>query len=278
MREGRSGMSQRQLQDQIDGIHWYHEFDFGQGLYARSSTPDVVAHRRIWGLISRQLDRLDWRGRSVLDIGCWDGYWSFDAERRGAGSVLASDDVSQNWAAGAGLRLARKLLNSEVNQSLSIYELAGLGRKFDIILCLGVYYHLLDPFYALAQIRHCCHEQTIVVLEGDVARYGVRADTACLPFGDATAPLFVPSVRTLDKLLMATYFQVESQAFLNPAWRAWANSAWRKVSRTSGLPAVDRAVTICQPFRGANTLHDYRPPFGLHQYDDRFAVPLRAVA
>ncbi len=273
-------MSLRHTQEQIDAIHWYHEFDFGQGLAARSSTPDVAAHRRIWRLISTELDQLSWPGKSVLDIGCWDGYWSFDAERRGAASVLASDDVSQNWAAGAGLRLARKLLNSkvEVNQSLSVYELSGLGRKFDIVLCLGVYYHLLDPFHALAQIRHCCHDETVVVLEGDMARFGLRADTVCLPFGDATAPLFVPTVRSFERLLTATYFQQQSQAFLNPASRAWANSVWRRLSRRSALPAVDRAVTVCRPFRGGNPLHDYRPPFGLHQYDDRFATPLRTVA
>ncbi len=273
-------MSLRELQQQIAAIHWYHEFDFGQGLVARSSTPDVAAHRRIWRLISAQLDHLDWHGRSVLDIGCWDGYWSFDAERRGAASVLASDDVSQNWAAGAGLRLAKKLLNSrvDIHQSLSVYELATLGRKFDIVLCLGVYYHLVDPFYALAQLRHCCHAETVVVLEGDVTRYGVRADAACLPFGNATAPLFVPTPRTLSKLLEANYFDVQSQNFLNSAPRAWAKSCWRRLTGRNRLPSVDRAVTICRPFVGSNRLHDYRPPFGLHQYDDRFATPSMAVA
>jgi tRNA (mo5U34)-methyltransferase len=273
-------MSLRQIQEQIDAIHWYHEFDFGQGLVARSSTPDVAAHRRIWGMISQEFDRIEWRGKSVLDIGCWDGYWSFQAERRGAASVLASDDVSQNWAAGAGLRLAKKLLESrvEVNQSQSVYELAHLGRKFDIVLCLGVYYHLVDPFYALAQIRHCCHEETVVLLEGDVARFGLRADTACLPFGDATAPLFVPTPRTLEKLLGATYLNVASQTFLNSPLRAWAKSTWRTLTRQTSLPPVDRAVTVCRPFRGTNALHDYRPPFGLHQYDDRFATAAKAVA
>jgi tRNA (mo5U34)-methyltransferase len=273
-------MSLRALQEQIDGILWYHEFDFGQGLRAKSSTPDVAAHRRIWGLISRQFDQIDWRGKSVLDIGCWDGYWSFEAERRGAANVLASDDVSQNWAAGAGLRLAKKLLNSkvELNQSLSVYELSGLNRKFDVVLCLGVYYHLLDPFHAFAQIRHCCHANTVVVLEGDVARYGVREDAACLPFGDATAPLYVPTPRTLQKTLAATYLTPVSQSFLNSAPRAWGKSLWRRLTMRNTLPSVDRAVTVCRPFQGVNQLHDYRPPFGLHQYDDRFATPMKAAA
>src|SRR5262249_11973591 len=107
------GMTDRDLQAQIDRIPWYHEFDFGNGLKARSTTPDVAAHSVVWQGIERQLDRIDFRGKAVLDVGCWDGYWSFYAERRGAASVLASDDVGQNWGGGDGLRLAKRLLQSD---------------------------------------------------------------------------------------------------------------------------------------------------------------------
>src|SRR2546427_7379454 len=132
------------LQEEIDAVIWYHEFDFGNGLVARSNTPDVAYHRRSWRFIERQLAAVDFHGKSVLDIGCWDGYWSFYAERRGAASVLASDDVTQNWADGRGLPLARELLGSnvEIRQDVSIYDLSSLNRQFDIILCLGVFYHL----------------------------------------------------------------------------------------------------------------------------------------
>ena len=40
--------------------------------------------------MEQQLDAVPFHGKSVLDIGCWDGYWSFYAERRGAASVLAT--------------------------------------------------------------------------------------------------------------------------------------------------------------------------------------------
>ena len=46
-------------------------------------------HRKLWRFIEAQLDLLDFRGKTVLDIGCWDGYWSFYAERRGAREVVA---------------------------------------------------------------------------------------------------------------------------------------------------------------------------------------------
>jgi len=88
------------LQAEIDSVAWYHEFDFGNGHTARSRTPDVAAHRRLWNFIEEGLSRIDFRGKTVLDIGCWDGYWSFYAERHGAASVLATDDLSQNWSTG----------------------------------------------------------------------------------------------------------------------------------------------------------------------------------
>ena len=76
-------MADASLQARIDALPWYHEFDFGGGLHARSRSPEAPGHRRVWAFIERQLDQVDFRGKSVLDIGCWDGYWSFQAERRG---------------------------------------------------------------------------------------------------------------------------------------------------------------------------------------------------
>jgi len=66
-------------------------------------------HRRVWRFIASQLDQIEMSGKSVLDLGCWDGYWSFYAERRGARRVLATDDESQNWAGSAGLEVAKEL-------------------------------------------------------------------------------------------------------------------------------------------------------------------------
>jgi tRNA (mo5U34)-methyltransferase len=180
-------------QSEIDSVHWYHEFDFGKGLHATSKTPDVQAHRKV-------CDAIDFLGKSVLDIGCWDGFWSFYAEfwsfyaeKRGASSVFATDDISQNWSTGKGIHLAKALLGSkiEIDQNISIYDLAKLERKFDVILCLGVYYHLVDPFAAFAQIRHCCTNDSIIVFEGD-ATIGIRPDTVFQGFRDPGASLTSP--------------------------------------------------------------------------------------
>ena len=110
-------------QSEIDSVHWYHEFDFGKGLHATSKTPDVQAHRKVWEFINRELDAIDFLGKSVLDIGCWDGFWSFYAEKRGASSVFATDDISQNWSTGKGIHLAKALLGSKIEIDQNIFYL-----------------------------------------------------------------------------------------------------------------------------------------------------------
>ena len=135
-----TGQANRQAE--VDRIDWHHELDFGNGVRSRPPAADLAGYHSTWQFIERQLDSIEFRDKAVLDIGCWDGRWSFYAERHGAKSVLATDDVTQNWSSGQGLRLARELFASEIeiNQNMSIYRLATLGRTFDIVMCLGIYY------------------------------------------------------------------------------------------------------------------------------------------
>jgi tRNA (mo5U34)-methyltransferase len=266
-----------EYQERIDATRWYHEFDFPNGLRARAAGPDLEFHHAIWDFIARQLDTIDFNGASVLEIGCWDGYWSFDAERRGAKAVLATDDYTQNWSGSAGLLLAKELLGSTVQTQLnvSIYDLAPLAERYDIILCLGVYYHLIDPFHAFAQIRQRCHEKTVVVFEGDVTR-GMRAKTVQIDLSDHTFGTFIPTISSLNDLLEAAYLRVESQTLMRaPRLGLWPDRLRSLVKAALGRPShlpsnMNRAVTICRPFTGANPRHAYAPPFGLAAFDDRF--------
>lgn len=275
-----------QQQARIDAIAWYHEFDFGRGLKARSNTADVAIHRPMWRFVEEQLDAVDFHDKTVLDIGCWDGYLSFHAERRGARSVLAVDDASQNWSDGRGIHLARELYGSkvEINQALSVFDLSSLRRKFDIILFLGVYYHLLDPFYALAQIRHCCHPGTLVLIEGNEG-LGMPAKTAVIDLENATSK-FLPTLAALNALVRAAYLTVVSHSSMDataaaerPGWkwrlrmclRALRGSRAEVVEMLRPLLAIRRVFLHCVPMTGTNSAHLYRPPFGLHVYDDRFA-------
>ena len=249
--------SVEEWQTEIDCVEWYHEFDFGNGLRAHSATAkEYFAGVRLqWRFVETQLEKFDFANKSVLDVGAWDGFWSFYAERAGARSVLATDDISQNWASGEGLRLARKLFHSniEVRQDLPIYNLASLERKFDIILCLGVFYHLRDPFYGFTQLRHCCHPNSVVLLEGEVGCDKTDENAIYYP---CKLPLeCLPGESGIKNLLRSAYFRVESLVWMRPA---------ADLER-------DRAFIVCRPFAGKNEMYPYKPHFGLHIYDDRFA-------
>lgn len=257
-------------QAEIDQVQWYHEFDFGGGLKARSTTPDIDNHRRIWRFIETNLDAVDFKGKTVLEIGAWDGYWSFQAERRGAKHVLASDDLSQNWSPGRGILLARELFKSniEVRQDVSIYELTKLEQKFDIILCLGVYYHLLDPFYALTQVRHCCHEDSLVLLEGDLIVQGMEDNEVRYNYR-SDQPAFLPSAPAFARFIESAYFKVTSQVMLEPH-RPPKPARWYRRPQPRPPIRLNRGFITCRPFEGANDCHPYPPPFGLKAYDERF--------
>ncbi len=312
-------MNVEQSQARVDRIPWYHEFDFGGGVRARSSAPPemVAGHRRVWAFIERELDAIDFRGKTVLDIGCWDGYWSFYAERRGARAVLATDDFSQNWSSADGITLAKELLGSKVEivRDQSIYNLKRLGRTFDVVLCLGVFYHLWDPFVGFAEVRHCCHPGSVVAIEGNVS-YGMPPHSA---YFTARYPhsRYTPTCEALDEMLRATYLTPVRTALLDPppapvapqrapesnervgwrwrmemaraalrgsrpAIRAAANVLFPEPAPSTPAPAPEpkpdsRVFVRCDPLNGANPLHDYAPPFGLHQFDPRYRAAARAA-
>jgi len=69
-------MDSFQAQQRIDQIKWYHDIDFPGGLKTRTETPDAESHRAWRKWMRSELDKVDFSRKSVLDIGCWGGYWS----------------------------------------------------------------------------------------------------------------------------------------------------------------------------------------------------------
>ncbi|MCA1560243.1 MAG: tRNA 5-methoxyuridine(34)/uridine 5-oxyacetic acid(34) synthase CmoB [Acidobacteria bacterium] len=97
----------------------------------------------------------DLRGQSVLDIGAWDGFWSFECERRGADRVLAIDTYAWDHYGMDAFLLAHSALDSKVeHRRLAVEELSveAVG-QFDLVLFLGVFYHLRSPIDALDRLR-----------------------------------------------------------------------------------------------------------------------------
>lgn len=110
----------------------------------------------------------DLSGMSVLDIGCNAGFYSIEMKKRGAASVLGIDteELYLNQA-----RFAACLLGFDVEfMQMSVYDIAGLGRKFDLVLFMGVLYHLRYPLLALDLIyEHAAAELLVFqsMLRGD---------------------------------------------------------------------------------------------------------------
>jgi tRNA (mo5U34)-methyltransferase len=93
----------------------------------------------------------DLTGKSVLDIGCNGGFYSIEMKRRGAERVLGID-CDDEYLAQA--RFAAGVTGSDIEfRKLSVYDVGALGEMFDVVLFLGVLYHLRHPLLALDLIH-----------------------------------------------------------------------------------------------------------------------------
>ena len=94
----------------------------------------------------------DLSGKSVLDIGCNAGFYSIEMKRRGAGRVLGidSDDRYLEQA-----RLASETLGFDDIEfaKLDVYDVGAIGERFDVVIFMGVLYHLRHPLLALDLVR-----------------------------------------------------------------------------------------------------------------------------
>ena len=146
----------RELRALIDSYSWHHQIDLGDGI----TTPgrDKSARK----LEALELPPL--AGKSVLDIGAWDGYFSFAAERLGAERVVALDSVIWHNVSKFPFELARKKLSSRVEDvELEVLEISPetVG-EFDVVLFLGVLYHMRDPMAALEAVASVTKDLLVV--------------------------------------------------------------------------------------------------------------------
>lgn len=132
---------------------WWHTIDMGDGVV----TPGHV--NKEWQASLMSAIPADLRGKKALDIGCWDGAFSFECAKRGA-EVHAIDNrqmeafVSSRYGITydglSGFMLARQLLGSSVRfREMDLYDLRRSAEQYDLVLLFGVLYHLKDPLSAL---------------------------------------------------------------------------------------------------------------------------------
>jgi tRNA (mo5U34)-methyltransferase len=156
-------MNNSELIEEIKKINWWHKIDFGNGII----TPGVDNSPK--KLEQIQLDQ-DLSGKTVLDIGAWDGFFSFEAERRFAKRVLAIDGYVWKQGGKDGFNLARKTLGSKVeDQEIDVMDISpkNIG-IFDYVLFLGVFYHLRHPLLALEKISSITKNKLIIETHGEL--------------------------------------------------------------------------------------------------------------
>jgi tRNA (mo5U34)-methyltransferase len=149
---------------------WFHTFslDHSDDLY----TPGVARDHRY--RIPALPD--DFSGRSVLDVGTFDGFYAFLAEARGASRVVAVDNeqyrawVRSRWGieleGGEGFAAIRRLLSSRVEyRRLDAFDLDTLGERFDLILCFGILHRVVNPLGLLEVLRRRLNDGGGVLLE-----------------------------------------------------------------------------------------------------------------
>jgi tRNA (mo5U34)-methyltransferase len=146
--------------------YWYHRIELPYDIVTPGWAPINPAAYRI-------PDTLD--GKRVLDIGAWDGYWTFEALKRGAKEVMAIDDFSDYLGsldnsqrrAWESFDLCRSALGYPEDIckriDMSVYDITekNLG-LFDIVFFFGTVYHLRHPLLALDKISVLCKQEIYI--------------------------------------------------------------------------------------------------------------------
>lgn len=154
------------LRAEVERLPWHHVIELPGGVL----TPGVTDPRDRLPLLGIPEDL---SGMTVLDIGAWDGFFSFECERRGAERVVAADWFAWRKAmrgSKESFELARRTLDSRVEDvEIRVEELSAerLG-TFDLVLFAGVLYHLRDPLRALEAVASVTGGQLILETHVDL--------------------------------------------------------------------------------------------------------------
>lgn len=232
---------------------WFHNLHLPGPVQTAPDHPlgDFPAYK--WREFAGELPA-DLTGARALDIGCNAGFYSFELARRGA-QVLAIDHDRHflrqaEWAAGR-LGLTDRV---ELRQ-MDVYDLARLDETFDVVLFLGVLYHLRYPLLGLDLVAEKVRGTLVLqTLTAPVEAAGpVPAD---LPFeerhrlaepgwpsmafiehrlADDPTNWWAPSPAAVEAMVRSTGLQVASR----PGYEVWV---CRRVSGTAHTAELDRAT------------------------------------
>lgn len=152
------------LQVRIDRVPvWHHSYELPGGVWTKGPFKPEDRLARI-GLP----ERLD--GKTVLDVGAWDGFYTFECERRGAQVTSADTWNPEHLVTSEGYAIAHRVLKSSAKPvQVSVHDLdPAVNGRFDVVLFLGVLYHLTNPFEALQKLRAVTKHTLIVETASDM--------------------------------------------------------------------------------------------------------------
>ncbi len=187
----------------------------------------------------------DLTGKTVLDIGCNAGFYALEMKRRGARRVVGID---ADPAYLAQARFAAEIHAAEVEfRELDVYQVAQLGEKFDLVLFMGVLYHLRHPLLALDLLWEHVVSETLVF------QTLMRGSSGLVPL--AHDYLFWERSIFDDPRYPAMYFVEERYSHDPTNWWIPNRACAEAMLRSAGFEIVDHPedeVYICKrrPVRG----------------------------
>ena len=230
-------MDRAELEKAAAAIQWAHRIDLGKGVVTPGlwDTPKMLERLRL---------PADLSGQTVLDVGAWDGFYAFEAERRGARRVLATDSFTwqgKSWGSKAGFELARRTLTSRVeDREIEVEDLSPqTAGVFDLVLFLGVLYHMKNPMLALERLASVTGRLLIVETVIELLYVPAPALLLCQDgeLGRDDSNWFAPSPSAVEGMLRRAGFRRVEMAWPSPA----RLGLWRLLS-VLGPKSIKRAV------------------------------------
>lgn len=236
-----------ELLNRINEYTWYHIIKLNE----RVSTPGVKSFAEQQRLVDRALGGLDLRGKRVLDIGCRDGLFSFQAEKQGAAEVVA---VDHNLSRGAAEFLVPYFESRVQFEQLNLLDLTPekFGR-FDVIIFVGVLYHLRYPMWSLQVVHDLLEDHGQVLIETALLLDDNQHALLYCPTG-AESPYEPSSVtffnlKGLEDTVKSMGLEPERRETLH-AFQPTTQSAWQRIldaARNTPSPmGVTRGAIVCR--------------------------------
>jgi tRNA (mo5U34)-methyltransferase len=162
------GMTLEHRLNDLRDVYWHHTLRLGPDLIVNGgkSAEALEAER------AAILDPVDLNNRTVIDVGTWNGYFAFEAKRAGARSVTATDSFVWRLPSFRGrdtFELARDYLGLDIAaKEIDPTELPGDLAPADVVLFLGVFYHMFDPILVLRNVAALTRDLLIVETHQDL--------------------------------------------------------------------------------------------------------------